>query len=128
MNDYASSSSSSATSLLTPLSKRPYSSSSSLQLTLSSSIRTAEIHSTFSKLSSPSLLKSYRSSPSSAVISDPIYMMNIQNNTWRAEIWNFSWSVQLDISRENKADERDKVLNKRREIQYQYLRGNHVLF
>ena len=47
MNDYASSSSSSVTSLLTPLSKRPSSSSSSLQSTMSSSIRTAEIHSSF---------------------------------------------------------------------------------
>ena len=47
MNDYASSSSSSVTSLLTPLSKRSSSSSSSLQSTLSSSIRTAAIHSSF---------------------------------------------------------------------------------
>ena len=53
-------------------------------------------------------------------------MMKIQNNTWRAEIWNFSSSVQFDISRESIADEPDRELNTRGEIQY--LRGYHVLF
>ena len=53
-------------------------------------------------------------------------MMNTENNPWRAEIWNFSSSVELDISRESIADGPGRELNTRGEIQY--LRGYHVLF